>query len=204
MHELEGLFCKTVFSALIGKIADREKNNTGPKLTGPAVHRRGTGAAHSWASARFGGEAKAGRIWLESARWPRREEAGRGQREARGSGRLVLCSSGSRAAAASWLGGSAAAGSGQEGPWLEEEVDPAGSEAGKGADGVGEEHGDGANATRSGGVKRGSGLGGVNGRGRRPLLEEEAGLGIGSAQEEDDDEEQHCEEEHDNEADGDL
>ena len=40
--------------------------------------------------------------------------------------------------------GSAAAGSGQEGPWLEEEVDPAGSEAGKGADGVGEEHGDGA------------------------------------------------------------
>ena len=50
-----------------------------------------------------------------------------------------------------------AAGSGQEGPWLEEEVDPAGSEAGKGADGVGGEHGDGANATRSGGVKRGSG-----------------------------------------------
>ena len=28
------------------------------------MHRRGTGAAHSWASARFGGEAKAGRIWL--------------------------------------------------------------------------------------------------------------------------------------------
>ena len=56
----------------------------------------------------------------------------------------LLSSSGSRAAAASWLGGSAAAGSGQEGPWLEEEVDPAGSEAGKGADGVGEEHGDGA------------------------------------------------------------
>ena len=53
--------------------------------------------------------------------------------------------------------GSATAGSGQEGPWLEEEVDPAGSEAGKGADGVGGEHGDGANATRSGGVKRGSG-----------------------------------------------
>ena len=48
----------------------------------------------------------------------------------------LLCSSGSRAAAASWLGGSAAAGSGQEGPWLEEEADPAGSEAGEGADGV--------------------------------------------------------------------
>ena len=106
-------------------------------------------------SARFGGEvgatkARRGRLGCdlarEEARWAGRPWFNRGRVNASGDERAseLLCSSGSRAAAASWLGGSAAAGSGQEGPWLEEEVDPAGSEAGKGADGVGEEHGDGA------------------------------------------------------------
>ena len=62
----------------------------GQQCTGEGLE----GAAHPWASARSVKEQAAARELgrLESARWPRREEAGRGQREARGSGRLVLCS----------------------------------------------------------------------------------------------------------------
>ena len=75
--KFKGFSANLFFSALIGKIADREKNNTGPKLTSPTVHRRrlltlgqqAEGEAEQWAGGsgptrKQGGSLGTGRVGL--------------------------------------------------------------------------------------------------------------------------------------------
>ena len=57
MHEVQGGFCKSVILWIMPKFAAGKKHN-GLNLVGPIgeKNREALGAAHPWASARFGGE----------------------------------------------------------------------------------------------------------------------------------------------------